>query len=288
MPVSDGRVLRGVYAAIGASLMMAAMGAAIKIAAQDSNNSMVVFLRNAFGLVFLLPGLRRYGVGMLRTERFRAHLARSLFGLGAMYCFFYAVAHMHLAEAVLLNFSSPVFTALIAAFWLREHLSVKTLIGVLVGMIGVALILKPSPGNFTSVAWVGLASAVLAALAMVNIRSMAATEPIWRIVLYFSAISTIVSAMPLAWEWQAPSLHVLFAMATAGLCASLGQLMLTYSYTTAPAAKIGTLNYSTVLFAGLFGWYLWGERPDRLAFFGAVLICFAGFLVSKRASADAD
>ncbi|MGQ0659065.1 MAG: DMT family transporter [Chromatiales bacterium] len=280
--------IRGIYAAIGASLMFAAMGTVIKAAAPNTSNEMVVFLRNGFGLLFLLPALLRHGTDMLATRRFPAHLGRSLFGLAAMYCFFFAIARMHLAEAVLLNFSSPVFTAIIAALWLKESLSLKTASAVLIGLLGVALILKPAPGTWSAPALVGLISAVFAALAMVNIRRMSETEPTLRIVLYFSIISTAVSALPLPWAWQAPSRDVLLAMAAAGMFASLGQLMLTYSYTTAPAARIGTINYSTVIFAALFGWWIWGETPDFNAAVGAILVCIAGILVSQRPPAEAD
>ncbi|MFO1436189.1 MAG: DMT family transporter [Gammaproteobacteria bacterium] len=279
---------RGLAAAVGASLAMAAMGTCIRFAAQDINNAMVVFLRNAFGLMFLLPGLLQHGTALMHTQRFTAHLARSLAGLAAMYCFFYAIAHMHLAEAVLLNFSSPVFTALLAAIWLKEPLSPKTILAVMLGLFGIMLILKPTPTHFTPVSLVGLASAMLAAVAMVNIRGMASSEPTWRIVLYFSMISTVVSAIPLGWHWQTPTPRAWLAMAAAGLCASLGQLMLTYSYTSAPAAKVGTINYSTVIFAGLLGWWLWNERPDQLSLLGASLVIAAGILVAKRPPAEAD
>jgi drug/metabolite transporter (DMT)-like permease len=279
---------RGLAAAVGASLMMALMGTCVKIAARDINNEMVVFLRNAFGLMFLLPGLLQLGPAGMRTTRLGAHLARSLAGLAAMYCFFYAIAHMHLAEAVLLNFSSPVFTALLAALWLNEPMSRKTTLAVGIGLVGITCILKPTPEHFTAVSIVGLASAVLAAVAMVNIRAMASTDPTWRIVLYFSTISTVVSSVPLWWHWETPTRPALLAMAGAGFCASLGQLLMTYSYTTATAAKVGTINYSTVVFAGLLGWFLWGERPDLLAVLGALLIVAAGVLVTKRPPAEAD
>lgn len=279
---------RGLAAAVGASMLMAAMGAFIKVASQDINNNMVVFLRNAFGLAFLLPGLLQLGPGLMRTRRLPAHLGRSLAGLAAMYCFFYAIAHMNLAEAVLLNFSSPVFTALLAALWLKESLSRTTVAAVLAGLLGIGLILKPVPGHFTPVALIGAASALLAAVAMVNIRSMAATEPTWRIVLYFSTISTAASAIPLAWDWQTPSGGALLAMAAAGLCASVGQLLLTYSYASAPAAKVGTINYSTVIFAGLFSWWFWNERPDWASMLGALLVIGAGVLVVKRSPGEAD
>lgn len=280
--------LSGIYAALGASLMFAAMGAVIKSASVHTSNEMMVFLRNAFGLLFLLPALLHQGRGALATGRFALHLGRSLCGLAAMYCFFHAIAHLNLAEAVLLNFSSPMFTAILAALWLKEALTLKTVSAVLAGFLGVALILRPGLGGWSTAALVGLLSAVFAALAMVNIRRMSETEPTLRIVLYFSILGTAISAAPLLWGWQAPSRDVLLAMTAAGLFASLGQLMLTYSYTTAPAATIGTLNYSTVVFAALFGWWLWGETPDFHSALGAALICLAGILVSKRPPAEAD
>lgn len=282
------RERQGVYAAIGASLMMAAMGTAIKVVADDAGNDMVVFLRNAFGLLFLLPGSIRRSPGILRTAHPGGHIARSVAGLAAMYCFFYAIAHLHLAEAVLLNFSSPIFTAIFAAIWLKEAVTGKTVLAVAVGLAGIVLILKPGPGLWASAAPIGLLSAVLAALAMVNIRRLSASEPIYRIVLYFALISTVISAVPAALHWRPPSPHTLAFMAAAGLFATLGQFMMTFAYSTAPAARVGTLNYTTVLFAALFGWWFWGEKLDGVSAVGAVLICIAGMLVAKRPPAEAD
>lgn len=282
--------VKSIYAALGASLMMAAMSTMIKLAAPVIGTEMVVFLRSAFGLLFLLPVLARRGLAVLRTRRFGGHLARCWFGLAAMYCFFYAIGHMPLAEAVLLNYSSPIFTAIIASAWLRERASSKIFIAVGLGLLGVGLILKPGGVPWAPAAWVGAISAVLAALAMVNIRRMSDTEPIYRIVLYFSLVSATTSAVPLLWAWRTPSLHVLGLMAAAGLMASLGQLLLTYSYSTAPAARVGTLSYSTVVFAALIGWALWGERPDGFSIAGAVFIAYAGMLVTQRPplAAEAD
>ncbi len=273
---------KSIYAALGASLMMAAMSTMVKLAAPLIGNEMVVFLRSSFGLVFLLPGLLHRGLGVLVTRRFGDHLARSWSGLAAMYCFFFAIGHMPLAEAVLLNYSSPIFTALIAWAWLGERASIKTFIAVGLGLLGVGLILKPGGATWSPAAWVGAISAVLAALAMVNIRRLSGTEPIYRIVFYFSFISVTTSAVPLLWAWHTPNLHALGLMAIAGLMASLGQLLLTYSYSTAPAARVGTLNYSTVVFAALIGWALWGERPDWMSVAGAVFIAYAGMLVTQR------
>ena len=272
----------GIAAAIIAAFMMAAMSTAVKTSAVHIPNEMVVFLRNAFGLLFLSPALIRVGPSLLKTHRFPEHLGRSLFGLAAMYCFFYAIAHMPLAEAVLLNFSSPVFTAIFATLWLKEPLTRYLLGGILIGLVGVVLILKPGPGLWSSAAPVGVISAVCAGLAMTHIRSMADTEPTLRIVLYFAIIGTLTSALPLTWAWQTPPTAALLSMAAAGLFASMGQVALTYSYSQLPAAQVGAMSYTTVIFAALFGWLLWRETPDLMAAGGAALIVSAGVLASTR------
>lgn len=280
----DQQLLRGAYSAILASLMFAAMGAAVRHASATLGNEMAVFLRNSMGFMFLLPWLWHKGLKNLRTERLTAHIVRSVSGLTAMYCFFYAIAHLQLAEAVLLNYSSPIFIGIIALFWLGEKSSPKLVFAIAVGFIGLCFILKPGVEIFKGAAWVGLFSAVFAALAMVTIRDLSSTEPTSRIVFYFSLTSTLISSVPLIWAWETPSGIILLTMAFAGLSATLGQFFLTYSYSLAPAAQIGPYTYSSVVFAAIFGWIFWEEAPDIYTFIGALLVITAGSLTLQRRS----
>lgn len=247
-------------------------------------HEMTVFFRNSFGLLFLIPLLFRMGIKNLATKRFGAHLIRSLSGLTAMYCFFYTIAHLHLAEAVLLNYSAPIFIAVIALLWLGERPSPKLISAIIIGFTGLCFILKPGPEMFHGAAWVGLLSAVFAAFAMVTIRNLSTTEPITRIVFYFSMTATIISAIPLLWTWQTPDLHVLIVMAFAGFAATCGQLLLTHAYSLAPASQIGPYTYATVVFAAIYGWIFWIEIPDTYTLFGAILVIIAGSLALQRRS----
>lgn len=274
--------LRGAWCAILASLMFAFMGVAVRYSSASLPNEMLVFLRNGFGLIFLSPWILQRGVSTLATKRLSAHVVRTLSGLSAMYCFFYAIAHMHLAKAVLLNYSSPIFIAVIALIWLKEKASAQLMFAIALGFIGICFILKPDAGVLDQAAWVGLLSAVLAAVAMVTVRDLSSTEPTTRIVFYFSVTSTVLSALPLLWAWQAPSLHVVLAMAGAGLAATAGQLLLTYSYSLAPAPQIGPYTYSAVVFAAINGWIFWDERPDFYAILGALLVITAGIITLQR------
>ena len=276
--------IRAVVSTLLAALMFASMGVAVRYSSAGLSNEMTVFLRNGFGLLFLSPLLVTRGFGYFSTHRPVAHIVRALSGLAAMYCFFYAIAHLQLAEAVLLNFSSPLFTAIIALIWLGEKASTKLVFAIIIGFIGVCFVLKPGADIFQGAAWVGLISAVFAAFAMVTIRDLSSTEPTMRIVFYFSITSTLVSAIPLLWSWHTPTWQTALAMSFAGLSATIGQFLLTYSYSLAPAAYIGPYSYSTVIFAAIYGWIFWAEAPDSYTLTGAILIIVAGIITLQRRS----
>lgn len=266
---------------IASSVMFAFLGAAIKIVSTHVPLEMVVFFRNFFGLLALSPWLFRLGKSGLQTQRLPVHALRACFGLAAMYCFFYALAHLQLVEAMLLNFSAPLFIPLFALLWLRETLppSVPWALGV--GLLGIALILKPGIGILTPVALIGLISGVFAALAMVSVRSMSSTEPPERIVFYFSAMGTLVSGLPLLWSWHTPDLGQWGILLGIGVLATGGQVLLTRGITSAPAGQVGPFTYSTVVFATLLGWGAWGEMLDLVSLLGGLLVCAAGVLVLR-------
>ncbi len=269
---------RAALATTLAALMFASMGVTVRYASASLPSEVLVFLRNCFGLLFLLPWLYHRGITSLKTNHLSGHITRSVTGLAAMYCFFYAIAHLPLAEAVLLNFSSPIFTAIIALLWLGEEATRKLILAIIIGFFGICLILKPGIGILSAAALVGLISAIFAAMAMVSIRDLSKTEPTRRIVFYFSVIATLISAIPMFWYWQTPDLKPLLAMIFAGLSATLGQLFLTYGYSLAPAARVSPYSYNTIIFAAIYGWIFWSETPDIFTLFGALLIICAGII----------
>ncbi len=265
----------------GSSLLFAAAGAAVKLASATVPNEMVVFFRSFFGLLALSPLLALQGPSAVRTRYLGQQVTRALAGLAAMYCFFYTIAHLPLGEAMLLNYSSPLFIPFIAWLWLGEPIpeGIGSAIGL--GFVGICLILKPGLGFFSPAALVGVVSGVLTATAMVAIRGLAREEPTTRIVFYFGAVCSAASAPALAWSWRTPSREALSILVAVGVLATSGQLLLTRAYALAPAARLGPFTYATVVFAALFGWGLWGEVPDRLSVAGGALVFAAGVLAIR-------
>jgi drug/metabolite transporter (DMT)-like permease len=223
----------------------------------------------------------------LRTRRPLSHLTRSLIGLGSMACFFYAIARMPLGEAVLLNYSAPLFIPFVAWAWFGEPVSGRLLAVIGLGFVGIALILKPGLGLFTPVALIGLVSGIFAAIAMTGARDLTRTEPSSRIVFYFTLTSTLASALVLPWAWQTPAAHAWFGLVGIGVCASAAQLFMTRAYSLAPASQCGPFMYATIVFAAILGWMFWGEVPDGLSVLGAIVVCATGVLMLRQGKDEA-
>jgi drug/metabolite transporter (DMT)-like permease len=272
---------RGALSMLGSALFFAGMSAAVKAASFELSNSLVVFFRNAFGLLALLPWLVPAESRRLATQHLPEHLVRGLAGLGSMYCFFYAIGHMGLAEAVLLNYSLPLFLPLIERAWLKEPLPRGLGLPLGVGFVGVVLVLRPGLGLFRPVALVALLAALLGALAQVGVRRLTLTEPVTRIVLYFAVIATLASALPLPWTWRTPRPATWAVLAATGLLATGGQLLLTRAYSLARAGRVGPFIFMGVVFAATLDWALWGTLPSPLSVAGALLVATAAMLALR-------
>ena len=274
---------QGAALIVVSELLLATMGAVIKAASQSLPNEMLVWCRNLFGLAALLPFVLRRGAPSLATRCLHLHLLRGVAGVSAMYCFFYTISAIPLAEAVLLKLTAPFLLPVIALAWLGERVPASTGLALLVGFAGVVLVLRPG-GGVQVAALAGLAGAFLAALAKVAIRRMKG-EPGPRIVFYFGVIATAVSTVPLLWAWQTPTPVQLGWLAAMGGCATAAQLCLTQAYRLAPPGRIGPFTYVAVVFGSAYGWLFWGEVPGPATVAGSLLIVAAGVLALREGRA---
>lgn len=258
------------------------MGGAVKLASGDVPNTMVVFFRNAVALVVLLPWAVNAGPRALATHQFGGHLVRALAGLAAMSCYFFALGRIRLADATLLNQAYPLFLPLAERVWLREPVQRHVVRALWIGFAGMVIILRPGTGVFSAAAAIGACSAVFASIAQVGIRGLTRTEPIPRIVFYFAAIGTVLSALALPWTWVWPTPVGWLALIGTGLFATVGQFALTRAYAHAPAAMVGPFVYAGVLFAAVIDWLAWRRAPDWWFVPGALLIVFAGAALLRK------
>lgn len=261
----------------------AGIGACVKLTSETASQAQVVFFRNFAALIVLLPWIWHQGPGLLKTTRWYLHVSRAATGIVSMYCFFYVISQLPLAQAMLVLLLSPFIVPLIAWFWLKERASGYTWLAIVLGFCGVfcAVPIKETNGNIGLLA-VALLSAVLVAITKTTIRYMSDTEPAARIVFYFSLLTAIISFIPVPLDWHALPLDVYIAFAAMGVLAAAGQLAMTQAYALAPASDIGMWTYSSVVFAGLFGYVFWQEAVSLGWFAGVALIVYAGYVTSRQ------
>jgi drug/metabolite transporter (DMT)-like permease len=274
-------VVQGALFILFSELMFASMGAAVKAASgMGLSTEMLVFMRNLMGLFVITPLLLRYGTKELRTDVYPLHLLRAMLGLSAMYCFFYVLGQLQLADGMLLKMTSPLFIPLIALLWLGERVGRLAVIAIPVGFVGVGLVLKPG-GEMSWVASLGVLGGLLAASAKVTVRRLGRTEPTTRVVFYFALNATVLSFLPLLRVWQLPASHEWALLLLLGVMGTAAQLLLTRGYAVAAAAQVSPFTYFSVVFGAAYGYLFWGETLDWLFVAGALLIAVAGVVAVR-------
>jgi len=267
---------------IVASLLFACMGVCVKLGAASFSTGELVFYRGFIGLIIVALLARVQGVS-LYTHNWRLQLTRALAGSAALMCYFYAIASLPLATAVTLNYTSPIFVALLLALWFRERLRGPVLASVALGFVGVVLLLKPTlQADQWLGACAGLGSGLVASIAYINVRELGrAGEPEARTVLWFSAVTTVLGIpWALSGDLKGIDLPGGAALAGVGLFGALAQLAMTRAFRFGKTIVAANLAYTTVIFSSLFGMLLWDEVLPLGAWIAIVLIIASGAAVS--------
>ncbi len=263
-----------------AALGFSIMGALVKVGAQKFSSSELVFYRSLFGLMVIYLYIFTKKLPLATPVMFK-QMSRALVGFASLVLFFYAIAHLPLATAITLNYTSPLFLAIFTPFLLHEKPKKTLFIGLIIGFIGVSLLLKPSFSHQDWLAgYLGLLSGIGAALAYVHVKQLGkAHEPDWRTVFYFTLVSTIGAGLWMLFDSFHPvDLKDLPVLLGLGFSATIAQLAMTRAYRTGDTLVVASLAYVTVILASLFGVVLWHEHLSLDAWVAIGLIILSGVI----------
>lgn len=275
------RERRGYAFMVGSSLSFAVMGALVKLTSETLPIQEVTFFRAFGGLVLI--GLWMLARGMTFAANDKGLLVwRGVMGWAALTAYFYAIAHMHLADAVLLNYTSPFFTAILAAFFLGERLTGRARLSLATAIIGVGLVVGPTGGFWNLGAVAGLASALFAALAYVAVKRATANNSPWAIVLYFSLTASLLSLPWMVRDYHAPTPHEWLLLSGLAASATVAQVLMTYGYQLARASTASIVTLFTPLFAAVLGFACFQNVPTWGTFVGGALILGAGLALATK------
>lgn len=286
-------IARGVLSKLTALALFTVMAALIKASAPHVPPGQAVFFRSFFALPVILAWLASRGdlrTG-LKVSTPMGHVWRGFIGTSAMAMGFAALGLLPLPEVTAIGFAAPLLTVIFAAMFLGERVRLFRLSAVGVGLIGVLVVLAPRFSSFGSgaadtAAMLGavlvLGSATFRALAQIHIRKLVQTDQTSAIVFYFSLTATCLSLLTLPLGWVLPTGRELVYLVSAGLIGGIAQIFLTTAYRFAPASTLAPIDYSSMIFALLIGFFIFAEVPTWPMLAGVALIIAAGILIVWR------
>ena len=268
-----------------AAFFFALMASCVKLGAVHHGAVELVFWRTLFGMVSLgaVAGVRRQS---LLTPNWWVQVKRGLFGYVSLVCYFSAMTELSISTAVTLNYSSSIFLALLSVLMLGERLTPKLLLSLGLGLVGVALLLRPSigAGQWQS-GMIGLGSGLMAAFAYLHVRELGQLgEPDWRTVFWFTGLATVCGGvwLLLSGGFRLPTAESVWPLLGMGITATLAQLAMTRAYSQGDKLVASALAYCTVAFTALAGALLFGDRLDLPAVAAIVLIVVSGLIAARR------
>jgi len=273
---------KGVLYMLGGAFISALSGALSKILSQDLSAMEIVFFRNLIGMFFILYALKHTSP-KLSGGKWHLLITRGFFGFFAMILFFYTITTIPLGEAITLNKTSPFFVTILAYYLLKEHLTLKTLLALCIGFIGIVFIVKPIGMSISYEHFLGVLGGFFAAAAYTTIKKIKDIYDARVIMLSFVISGTLFPALffllasyiefpevlgflfsPFHFPMSLKIWMLIFFMA---MIATLSQWLLTKAYSASNLSIIGVISYTNIPFAIGFGWALGDPFPDSLTFF---------------------
>lgn len=287
-------VLKAILLKLASALLFAVMSALIRWLSEIVPLGQVVFFRSAFAIlpVVIIYALRRELMAAVRTGRPFGHFGRGLVGVAGMFFSFAALARLPLANATAIGFVAPLMTVALAALVLKERVRVYRWSAVGVGFVGVLVMLLPyldlargaagGTAEQTVGAVMALAAAFCNAASVIQTRRLTDSETTSSIVLYFSLFCAIAGLATLPFAWHSPTGTELAALIAIGVIGGFSHILLTESYRYAPTSLVAPFDYTSIFWAFVLGYAVFGEVPTALVFVGAAIIAVAGLFVIWR------
>ena len=260
-----------------------AMSVAGRATTAELNVFQVLELRSMIGFFILLPlVMMSGGFAAMRTRRPLAHIARNVIHYTGQAAWLYALTLIPLAVLISIEFTTPIWTAILAVSFLGEKLSRPRLAAIVLSLVGVVVIVRPGVGSIDPGHLVVLGAAVCFGISLVLVKSLTRTDSVVRIIFWMLVIQSAVGLVPALYEWRNPSLALwpwIFVIAFTGMSS---HFCLARALVYADATIISPMDFLRVPLSALVGWLLYSEQIDVFTAGGALLILMGNLLNLQR------
>ncbi len=250
---------------------------------EDYPVGQVLFFRGFCGIIpilFLIPK-DRY-LDFYKTTRPFLHFKRCLAGLIALVSIFVALRNLPLATVVSISFAAPIFITIFSIFLLKEKVGLYRWLAVLVGFVGIIFITEPGFSSLNLYYIYPIVFCLGLSYVAIAIRKLSSTEPAWLISFFFSFSIMLLSFLSIYQGWILPSLVDLFLLSMVGILGGLANLWLSQSYKYSEVSLVSPLKYLGLVFAIIFGYFIWNEIPTSKTLLGALLVIVSSIIIFRR------
>ncbi len=273
---------RGALWMIASGVGFSVMAVGIKLLGDRLDSFQIAFFRVLIGLLAILPLVAGVGLAPLRTRHLRVHFARGVLGLTAMYCSYYAIARMPLADYTALSFTKPLFATVLANVVLGEIVRWRRWTATAIGFAGVLLMVRPGAGTFEPAALAALADAFSIAFLVTLVKRLPPRETPLGMLFYFGIFATVLSVGPALYAWQSPTSYEWALLLGVGVLGALSQSFWIRAFRAGEASVVAPFDYLRLPIAALIGFIGFAELPTPWTYIGAGVIVASTVYIAHR------
>ena len=257
------------------------------VAGREATRTLDVFqimeMRSVLGLVLLYPLIRRQGGFVtMKTTRPLQHIARNVVHYGAQFSWFMALTLIPLAQVISIEFTMPIWTAMLAVSFLGERMNRWKNLAIALGLVGVAIIVRPGSGAANAGQLIALAAAVGFGISVAMVKSLTRTESVVAIIFWMLVVQSVIGLVPALRVWHWPSAEVWPWIIVIAFCGTFSHYCMTRAMRHADATVVVPMDFLRVPLTATAGWLIYGERIDAFTTLGAALILAGNLLNLKR------
>lgn len=275
---------RGVLWLSAGTFFLATVDVFIKTVGLKFHPIEIIFFRYATGLLILTPVFVHMGWENLRTTKFSLHCTRMVFAFTSNFLLIISVIYLSLADATAYMFSKPLFTTLVAVILLGEVVKTHRWIATVVGFGGVLIILRPGSASMDLTAILAILSALTFAITNVLNRMLSKTEPTNRIMFYYHFFGVVLFLAPTIWVWKMPIGKEWFLLTSLGVLSTTALFCFLRAFAVGEASAVGPAENMRLVYAALFGFFLFSEIPSIWTISGATIIIASTYYISRQNS----
>lgn len=275
--------VNGILLSLVATGLFAVVASMAKYAVTEFHVLQILFFRQTIVLLSSLPKMTAGFPQSLKTQNPGKHAARLLGAFIALSFGIWSVSVLPLTTAITLSFVQIFFVAVLAAYFLGEPVGVHRIGAIIVGFIGVLVVMRPGVKGLIDVnALIPIGGAMGAAVAVVTVRKLSQTETTAALLFYQALFIGLLAGLPMLWLWKTPNLFEFGFLIAMGIVATAAQWIGVAALRHAEASVIGNIQYTSLIYGAVFGYFFFNELPDVYTICGATIIVASAVYIVRR------